>query len=115
MKKLLLMSCLFLTSLGAWADDVEKIDASKIAKITFSGDNVTITYNDGTAAATVDMETIVLDFSNVTGIEERLAETRKAGVEGKAVYNLSGQWVGSSAANLPQGIYIINGKKVIIK
>ena len=32
-----------------------------------------------------------------------------------AVYNLNGQLVGKSAANLSKGVYIIGKKKVIIK
>ena len=51
------------------ADDVKTIDAAKVSKITFSGDNVTIKYKDGTPDLTVDMETVTLDFSNVTAIE----------------------------------------------
>ena len=35
--------------------------------------------------------------------------------ERERYYNLSGQYVGSSASSLPKGIYVKNGKKVIIK
>lgn len=114
MKKLFLMSCLLLSGIGAMADDVQTIDASKVSKITFSGDNVMIQYKDGTSA-TVDMETVTLDFSHVTAIEERVAISEKQGLEGKAVYNLNGQLVGNSAARLSKGVYVINGKKVIVK
>ena len=97
------------------ADDVQKIDVSKVSKITFEGDNVVITYNNGTATTTADMATVVLDFSSATGIEERVVLLEKEGLEGKAVYNLNGQQVGNSAAGLAKGVYIINGKKVIVK
>lgn len=106
------MLCL---SVAAMADDVQKIDVSKVSKITFEGDNVVITYNNGTATTTADMATVVLDFSSATGIEERVALLEKEGLEGKAVYNLNGQQVGNSAARLAKGVYIINGKKVIVK
>lgn len=106
------MLCL---SVAAMADDVQKIDVSKVSKITFEGDNVVITYNNGTVTTTADMATVVLDFSSATGIEERVVLLEKEGLEDKAVYNLNGQQVGNSAARLAKGVYIINGKKVIVK
>ncbi len=106
---------MFCLSVAAMADDVQKIDVSKVSKITFEGDNVVITYNNGTATTTADMATVVLDFSSATGIDERVAITEKEGLEGKAVYDLNGQQVGNSAARLAKGVYIINGKKVIVK
>ena len=106
---------MFCLSVAAKADDVQKIDVSKVSKITFEGDNVVITYNNGTATTTADMATVVLDFSSATGIEERVVLLEKEGLEGKAVYNLNGQQVGNSAARLAKGVYIINGKKVIVK
>lgn len=106
---------MFCLSVAAMADDVQKIDVSKVSKITFEGDNVVITYNNGTATTTADMATVVLDFSSTTGIEERVVLLEKEGLEGKAVYNLNGQQVGNSAARLAKGVYIINGKKVIVK
>jgi hypothetical protein len=114
MKKLFLLGMLCL-SVAAMADDVQKIDVSKVSKITFEGDNVVITYNNGTATTTADMATVVLDFSSATGIEERVVLLEKEGLEGKAVYNLNGQQVGNSDARLAKGVYIINGKKVIVK
>lgn len=114
MKKLFFLGMLCL-SVAAMADDVQKIDVSKVSKITFEGDNVVITYNNGTATTTADMATVVLDFSSATGIEERVVLLEKEGLEGKAVYNLNGQQIGNSAARLAKGVYIINGKKVIVK
>ena len=114
MKKLLFASFLLTFSMNIMADDVQKIDASKVAKITFSGDNVTIMYNDGTDA-TFDMEAVTLDFSNTTGIQERQALVKKAGLDGQAIYNLKGQLVSKRAAELSKGIYLIGGKKVVIK
>ena len=63
----------------------------------------------------VDMATVTIDFSSVTSVEDRLAITEKAGIEGKNVYNLKGQLVGTSAARLEKGIYIIEGKKIVIR
>lgn len=63
----------------------------------------------------------LIDFSETTGIDELPAMT---GNEGKiAIYNLSGQHIITTdnghisevKAQLPAGIYIINGKKTVIK
>lgn len=113
MKKCLLLCSLFCLGLNVMADDV--LDATKISKITFNGDQVTVVFNDGTATLVTDMATVTIDFSNATGIEERLAAIKQAGLEGMPVYNLSGQQVAKSAVNLPKGVYIIGKKKVIIK
>ena len=113
MKKLLLMSLTLCLSLGAMADD-GKIDGAQLSKITFDGDQVVLHYKDGTTS-TMGMETITIDMSAVTSIEERVAITEKAGIEGKNIYNMKGQLVGTSAARLEKGIYIVGGKKVVIR
>lgn len=115
MKKLFLMACLFSLSAMAMADDVQKISSSKISKITFEGDNMIIHYNDGTADQTAKMSEIVIDFSEATSIDERITLSEKYGLEGKTVYNLKGQVVGESVARLTKGIYIVDGKKIVIK
>ena len=113
MKKLFLMSLALCLSLGAMADG-EKIDGSKLSSITFEGDKVVLHYKNGTTS-TAEMEAVTIDMSSATSIEERVAITEKAGIEGKNVYNLKGQLVGTSAARLEKGIYIIEGKKIVIR
>lgn len=113
MKQLFLMTMAFCLSLGAMADG-DKIDVSTLSKITFEGDQVVLHYKNGTTSM-VDMATVTIDFSSVTSVEDRLAITEKAGIEGKNVYNLKGQLVGTSAARLEKGIYIIEGKKIVIR
>jgi hypothetical protein len=54
----------------------------------------------------------------VTGIDSQpLAEGKRA--ETTAIYNLNGQKVSTSqhlnTSSLPKGIYIVNGKKVVVK
>ena len=115
MKKLFVMSCLFCLTLTVTADDVTKINASKVKQITFNGDQVTVKYNDGTPDATLDMGTVVLDFGGTTSIEERTTLVKKAGLQGKMVYDLKGKLVGTDATQLKKGVYIIDGKKVTIK
>ena len=83
-----------------------------ISEITFDGDNVVLHYADNTSA-TEDMSLVTLSFSyTTTGISQ--VEGIKKALQGK-VYNLQGQYVGSSLQGLSKGVYIINGKKVIIK
>lgn len=47
-----------------------------------------------------------------TGIEEMTYDAGRTAHKG--VYNLNGQYVGASAKGLPGGIYIVNGKKMVI-
>ena len=93
-----------------------KIDGQVIDKtvteITFDGDNVVLHYADNTSD-NGDMSLVTLSFTyQTTGISQ--VEGIKQALQGK-VYNLQGQCVGSSLQRLSKGVYIINGKKVIIK
>ena len=118
MKKLLLLCMLLMSGMNMMADDKQKLDAATISEITFDGDNVIILFTDGTSQ-TFDMgdteKPITIDFSNVLGMDERLKMTQALGLEGQQVYDLKGRKAGKSAAALKKGIYVIKGKKVIIK
>lgn len=114
------MSFLLCLTLTMAADDVTKINASKVKQITFSGDQVVVKYNDGTSDATLDMGTVVFDFSSTTSIEERKALVKKAGLQDKKVYDLKGREVVNGSTlmikgELKPGLYIIDSKKVSIK
>lgn len=118
MKKayLLLLAGMLSTAVFADSKQTVKIDGQVIEKtiseITFDGDNVVLHYADNTSA-TEDMSLVTLSFSyTTTGISQ--VEGIKKALQGK-VYNLQGQCVGSSLQGLSKGVYIINGKKVIIK
>lgn len=54
----------------------------------------------------------VIDFDEATGITNIKAT---AAFEAGKVYNLQGAFVGTSVENLPKGVYIMNGRKVIVK
>lgn len=116
MKKayLLLLAGMLSTAVFADSKQTVKIDGQVIEKtiseITFDGDNVVLHYADN-SSATEDMSLVTLSFSysTTTGISQV-----EGIVQGK-VYNLQGQCVGSSLQGLSKGVYIINGKKVIIK
>ena len=118
MKKayLLLLAAMFSTAVFAGSKQTVKIDGQVIDKtvteITFDGDNVVLQYSDNTSNQT-DMSLVTLSFTyQTTGISQ--VEGIKQALQGK-VYNLQGQCVGKSPKGLSKGVYIINGKKVIIK
>ena len=118
MKKayLLLLAGMLSTAVFAGSKQTVKIDGQLIEKtvseITFDGDNVVLQYADNTSDQ-ADMSLATLSFTyQTTGISQ--VEDIKKALRGK-VYNLQGQYVGSSLQGLSKGVYIINGKKVIIK
>ena len=106
---------LLMSGLAVMADDVQKVDAAKVTRITFNGDTVIFTFSDGTTSTVADMSTVVVDFSQVATTAERLKLTRLLGLEGKQVYDLNGRKLGRSAAALKKGVYVIDGKKVTVK
>lgn len=84
-----------------------------VTKLTFSGDKVTLLYDDNSSQEE-EMSLVSIAFSyDATGIENIIDASENL-KDGK-VYSLSGQYVGTSTTNLPKGIYIVNGKKIIIK
>lgn len=118
MKKayLLLLAGMLSTAVFAGSKQTVKIDGLLIEKtvseITFDGDNVVLQYADNTSDQ-ADMSLVTLSFTyQTTGISQ--VEDIKKALRGK-VYNLQGQYVGSSLQGLSKGVYMINGKKVIIK
>lgn len=118
MKKayLLFLAAMLSTAVFAGSKQTVKIDGQVIEKtvseITFDGDNVVLQYSDNTSDP-ADMSLVTLSFTyQTTGISQ--VESIKQALQGK-VYNLQGQCVGSSLQDLSKGVYIINGKKVIIK
>lgn len=118
MKKtyLLLLAGMLSTAVFAGSKQTVKIDGQVIDKtvteITFDGDNVVLHYADNTSD-NGDMSLVTLSFTyQTTGISQ--VEGIKQALQGK-VYNLQGQCVGKSPKGLSKGVYIINGKKVIIK
>lgn len=81
--------------------------------LTFSGDDVVLTFDDGTTR-TADMSLVSIDLtygtdpSGITGVTS-------AGDGTARVYSICGQYMGNSTDGLAKGLYIVNGKKVIIK
>ena len=52
----------------------------------------------------------ISDFSQELGINDLPAARQAAS---RLVYSLDGRCVGTSDADLPKGVYIMNGKKVV--
>ncbi|MBR1546774.1 MAG: hypothetical protein IJ633_08300 [Prevotella sp.] len=114
MRKFLLFCGMFLLSMTVMAEgtEPEKINATELSSITFEGDKVILHYKNGTTTTVDDMETIVIDLTNASGIETvRQIEALRS----KGVYNLQGQYLGQGVGNLKKGVYVVDGKKVIIK
>ena len=85
-----------------------------VTSLTFSGNNVTMTFEDETSL-TEDMSLVSIDLTyndDTSGITE-VETTDKQ--RNNRIYTISGQFVGTSKENLPAGIYIVNGKKFIKK
>lgn len=87
----------------------------KVVKtISFEGDNVVLTYTDGSSDKE-DMELVTLAFaydSSSTGISQL---TAAKGEKAQQVYTLDGVAVGKNLQGLRPGIYIVKGKKILIK
>lgn len=84
-----------------------------VSNLTFNGNNVTLQFDDNTSQ-TEDMSkvSISLSYENTTGITNITSMDNS----GKSkVYNLNGQYMGKDANALNKGMYIINGKKTVIK
>ena len=119
MKKtyLLLLAGMFASVVFANNKQTVKIDGNvsdkTVTEITFDGDNVTLNYADN-SSETKDMSLVSLSFSYDSTTEINKIEEVKKSLQGK-VFNLNGQLVGNSLEGLSKGIYIVNGKKVIIK
>ena len=73
-------------------------------KNTMNGFRAYFLVPSGTSAANVN-----INFGDATGISGVAADAVKTA----KVYNLSGQYVGTSLEALPKGIYVVNGKKVL--
>jgi hypothetical protein len=60
-----------------------------------------------------------ISFAKVEGTEgqgsQGISEVNVAGTIAKGIYSLGGQYMGSDLRRMPKGLYIVNGRKVIIK
>lgn len=82
-------------------------------RLTFNDDNVVITFEDGTTQ-TADMETVTVSLA-YDGDASGITTVTSDDINDSKVYSLSGQYVGNGKEKLSKGIYIIKGKKVVVK
>lgn len=68
----------------------------------------------GSSAKSVQLylDDVMLDAVETTGISSVLADNGNSAKAG--VYNISGQLMGNTLQGLPAGLYIVNGKKVVV-
>jgi hypothetical protein len=86
---------------------VEKV----VTKIIFEGDNAVLTFADN-SQQTADMESVSINFIyDTTGLRRVNSENSQE----QKVYNLKGLQVSNSTAALKKGVYVVDGKKKIIK
>ena len=85
-----------------------------VSQITFDGDDVVLVFADETTQTTdMSLVKMVFTYDSSTGISP-MERTKPLSQNGK-VYNLNGQFVGTTTKGLSKGIYIVNGKKWIVK
>lgn len=83
-----------------------------VEAMSFDGDDVILSYSDGSSDKE-DMSWVNLAFEyETTGIGQ--VEVANKVLNGN-VYNLNGQLMGNSTVGLRKGIYIVNGKKIVVK
>jgi len=112
MRKLLFVAMAAMAFATSQADDVQTvtIDGTAVNKqvsaIAFDGDNLTLTYTDGTKSETIDMSTVIITFDTSTALKELENESGQV-----KFFNLSGQQLQGAPA---QGAYLIKkGNKTV--
>lgn len=122
MKQLRLTLVIILSAcwIGSWAKGEQTITINGLTigksakKITFSGEKAMITYVDG-SKQTENMGLIQLSFTYSTNGGIKKIETTGQKLIDTRVYNLNGQYVATTLNGLSKGVYIVNGKKVVVK
>ena len=118
--RLILVIILSVCWVGSWAKGEQTITINGLTigksakKITFSGEKAMITYADG-SKQTENMGLIQLSFTYSTNGGIKKIETTGQKLVDTRVYNLNGQYVGTTLNSLSKGVYIANGKKVVVK
>ncbi|WP_455532251.1 subtilase [Segatella salivae] len=122
MKQLRLILVIILSAcwVGSWAKGEQTITINGLTigksakKITFSGEKAMIVYADG-SKQTENIGLIQLSFTYSTNGGIKKIETADQKLVDTRVYNLNGQYVGTTLNGLSKGVYIANGKKVVVK
>ena len=118
--RLILVIILSVCWVGSWAKGEQTITINGLTigksakKITFSGEKAMIVYADG-SKQTENMGLIQFSFTYSTNGGIKKIETADQKSVDNRVYNLNGQYVGTTLNGLSKGVYIVNGKKVVVK
>ena len=118
--RLILVIILSVCWVGSWAKGEQTITINGLTigksakKITFSGEKAMIVYADG-SKQTENMGLIQLTFTYSTNGGIKKIETTGQKLVDTRVYNLNGQYVGTTLNGLSKGVYIVNGKKAVVK
>ena len=120
-RKLCLLAFVVMLAVAAWADNKQTVivngttQSQAVKRITFNGDEIVLVFADNTQK-TVEMTAEKIDFvyDNVENSVFYQMETPKV-KEQTGVYNLNGQSVSGTREKLPKGIYIVDGRKGVVK
>ena len=120
-RKLCLLAFVAMLAVAAWGDNKQTVtvngtkQSQAVKRITFNGDEIVLVFADNTQQ-TVEMTAVKIDFvyDNVENSVFYQMETPKV-KEQTGVYNLNGQSVSGTREKLPKGIYIVDGRKGVVK
>ena len=120
-RKLCLLAFVAMLAVAAWGDNKQTVtvngtmQSQAVKRITFNGDEIVLVFADNTQQ-TVEMTAVKIDFvyDNVENSVFYQMETHKV-KEQTGIYNLNGQSVGGTREKLPKGIYIVDGRKEVVK
>lgn len=119
-KRMIIASMLTAAVTAAFADTNKTVTISgsptakqDVTGLSFDGDSATLTFSDGTTQTVADMETLCIEFDYST--TDNIANTTKNAPAKGGVYALDGQYKGTTTAGLKKGVYIVDGKKTIVK
>jgi len=120
-RKLCLLAFMVMLAVAAWADNNQTVtvngttQSQAVKRITFNGDEISLVFADNTQQ-TVDMTAVKIDFvyDNLANSVSYQMETPKV-KEQTGIYNLNGQSVSDTREKLPKGIYIVDGRKGVVK
>ena len=99
------------------ADGETGYELAALQKLTFENGKIVLTKKDGTVAQSTTLSVIKRIYFSTTpvGIDEVNASTSQQ-VSKDAIYDLTGRKVTEiDIKNLPKGIYIQDGKKILVK
>ena len=106
---------------NAWADNVQTVtingttQSQTVKRITFNGDDIVLVFADD-SQQTVDLTAVKINFVYDDVVNHVSFNADAPTVkEQTGVYNLNGQFMGDTRETLPKGIYIVDGRKEVVK